>query len=126
MTTIPERWAEQAQYDLDTAQAMLDSGRLLYVLFCCQQAVEKMLKGVIAKRTNEFPPRLHNLMRLADRAGLELDTDQTLLMRELSGYYIQARYPEEIEAFSREVSGETAREVLSKTERIMGWLSSMI
>ena len=100
MTTVPEQWAEQARYDLDTAQAMLDSGRLLYVLFCCQQAVEKMLKGVIAKRTNEFPPRLHNLMRLAEHAGLELDADQVALMRELSGYYIQTRYPGEIEALS--------------------------
>ena len=51
---------------------MLDSGRYLYVLFCCQQAVEKMLKAVIVKQTNEFPPRLHNLMRLAEFASLEI------------------------------------------------------
>ena len=126
MTTVPEQWAEQARYDLDTAQAMLDSGRLLYVLFCCQQADEKMLKGVIAKRTNEFPPRLHNLMRLAEHAGLEIEEEQLSFLGKVSSYYIQTRYPEEIETLSREVSGEMAREVLSKTEATIEWLSSMI
>ncbi|HUT04483.1 MAG TPA: HEPN domain-containing protein [bacterium] len=54
---------------MDTARAMPKSGRLLYVLFCCQQAVEKMLKGIIAKWTEAFPPRLHNLIRLAEPCG---------------------------------------------------------
>ncbi len=41
MASIPERWAEQARYDLDTARAMLDSGRYLYVLFCCRQVLSQ-------------------------------------------------------------------------------------
>ena len=56
MASIPDQWVERAQYDLETARAMLASGRLLYVLFCCQQAVEKMLKGIIAKRTGPCLP----------------------------------------------------------------------
>ena len=69
MADAAERWATQSRYDLETAKAMLDAGRYLYVLFCCQQAVEKMLKALIAKRTKALPPRLHNLMRLADVAS---------------------------------------------------------
>lgn len=99
---------------------------MLYVLFCCQQAVEKMLKGVIAKRTNEFPPRLHNLMWLAEHAGLEIEEERLSFLGKVSSYYIQTRYPGEIETLSREVSAEMAREVLSKTEATMEWLSSMI
>ena len=98
---IPEQWAEQARYDLDTARAMLASERYLYVLFCCQQAVEKMLKAVIAERSGQCPPRLHNLLRLAEHAGVELDPSQTVLMEDLARYYIQSRYPEEIPALSR-------------------------
>ncbi|MEW6185460.1 MAG: HEPN domain-containing protein [Thermodesulfobacteriota bacterium] len=55
MISAADRWEEQARYDVDTARAMMESGRYLYVLFCCQQAVEKMLKALIAQRTNEFP-----------------------------------------------------------------------
>jgi hypothetical protein len=60
-----KQWAEQARYDLDTARAMLDAGRYLYVVFCCQQAVEKILKALIAQRSKELPPRIHQLVRLA-------------------------------------------------------------
>lgn len=78
-----ERWAEQAQYDLDTALAMHHSGRYLYVLSCCQQAVEKMLKAVIVVRTVAFPPRIHTLVRLAEAAAIDLSEDRILFFREL-------------------------------------------
>jgi HEPN domain-containing protein len=42
MDELSQHWAKRAQYDLDTADAMFETGRYLYVLFCCQQAVEKV------------------------------------------------------------------------------------
>jgi len=36
-----------AQYDLETAQVMLDGGRFLYVGFMCHQVVEKSLNILI-------------------------------------------------------------------------------
>lgn len=125
MASIPEQWAARAQYDLDTARAMLDSGRYLYVLFCCQQAVERMLKGRIAKTTNECPPRLHSLTRLAGLAKVDLESSQEDFLRGLSNYYIQTRYPAEIEASSQEATREIAREIFNETEETMRWLSSM-
>jgi HEPN domain-containing protein len=41
-----EYWLETAQYDLDTAKAMFESGRWLYAVFMCQQAVEKLSKAL--------------------------------------------------------------------------------
>jgi len=124
--SIPEQWAEQARYDLETARAMLQSERYLYVLFCCQQAVEKMLKGVIAQRTGEFPPRLHDLIKLAEEVDLKPDQDQAQLMRQLSEYYIQSRYPEHTATMSRGLTRERAQDVLNQTESILRWLSSML
>ena len=126
MLTPAERWTEQARYDLDTARAMLDSGRYLYVLFCCQQAVEKTLKGLIVEKTGEFPPRLHNLPKLAEHAGVQLDKGRALQLRQLSGYYVQTRYPDEIAEASCGVSRGLAREVMSQTEAMLQWLSLML
>jgi HEPN domain-containing protein len=124
VATPADRWAEQAAYDLDTARAMLRSGRNLYVLFCCQQAVEKMLKARIVEKTLEFPPRLHHLQRLAQAAGLAMSSDQTDFLGELTAYYIQSRYPEEIEAIGEQVTPEIAAETLRKTEETLEWLKS--
>jgi len=123
---VVDRWLEQARYDLDTARAMLDSGRYLYVLFCCQQAVEKTIKAIIAKRTKEFPPRIHSLIRLAKVATLELNEEREQLLRELSNYYIQTRYPEEISNLPEKKIASQISSILQQTEEIMQWLISMI
>lgn len=126
MTGIPQKWAERAVYDLDTARAMLESKRYLYVLFCCQQAVEKMLKAIIAQRSQELPPRGHQLVRLAERAQIPLKEEQADFLRELSTHYIQSRYPEEIADISSQVSAQRAQQVVEKTEEVVQWLTSML
>ena len=64
-------------------------------------------------------------MRLAKYAALEVEENRADFLRELSAYYIQTRYPEEIEAAVLEVSQDVAREILNKTEETIQWLSSM-
>jgi HEPN domain-containing protein len=41
-----EYWLDIANYDLETASAMLAGSRWLYVVFMCQQAIEKLVKGL--------------------------------------------------------------------------------
>jgi HEPN domain-containing protein len=36
-----EIWMERVNYDWETARAMHKTGRYLYVVFMCQQAIEK-------------------------------------------------------------------------------------
>ncbi len=55
MDKIIEHWVERSQYDLDTAKAMLDTGRYLYVAYMCQQTIEKMLKANRAERKRKLP-----------------------------------------------------------------------
>ena len=42
MDKVVAHWVERAEYDLETAKAMLDTARYLYVAYMCQQAVEKL------------------------------------------------------------------------------------
>jgi len=59
-------WVDIANYDLETAEAMLKSKRYLYVGFMCHQAIEKMLKAIYSYKIQEMPPRIHNLARLVN------------------------------------------------------------
>ena len=88
-----EQWIERATYDFKTARAMLEAGRHLYVLFCCQHAVEKALKALILKRSGQTPPRLHHLARLAERTGLRLNETRTEHLTRLTSYYITRSLP---------------------------------
>jgi len=85
-----------------------------------------MLKAIIAKRSQELPPRLHQLVRLAEKAQVPLNEEQADFLRELSAHYIQSRYPEEIEDISSQVSVQQAQQVVKKTEEVVRWLESML
>lgn len=59
-------WFSIAVYDLETAKAMLETKKYLYVGFMCHQAIEKGLKGLYASIFNKTPPYTHNLTFLAE------------------------------------------------------------
>lgn len=60
-------WIDLAEYDVDTAKAMCDTKRYLYVGFMCHQTIEKALKAIIADQAENNPPKIHNLSKLAQK-----------------------------------------------------------
>jgi len=124
MTDVHNQWIEQAEYDLAAAGDMLKAGRLYYVLFCCQQATEKMLKAIYARKLNNVPPRTHQLVRIAEETKLELSEEHKNFLRELSAYYIQSRYPDEMDGMEPEISVDLAELTLLRTKELIQWLRS--
>lgn len=56
---------------------------------------------------------------------VEVDESQADLLRELSTYYIQSRYPEEIPDLASKVRPDEAKRILVQTEGFLQWLSTM-
>ena len=119
-------WVEISDYDLKTAEAMLETGRYLYVLFACQQAIEKTLKGLVTARTKRFPPRLHNLVKLAGISGIALAEEDKLFLEKVSYYYLETRYPEEVIKINKQINRKLAKSYLDKTKGILKWLRQEI
>ncbi len=65
-------WVDSGDYDLKSAKAMQKTGRYVYTVFLCQQALEKYLKATYLKRTSKEAPRSHNLVYLAGLMELGL------------------------------------------------------
>ena len=57
-------WEEHSRYDLDTASAMFETGRYLYSAFMCQQAMEKIVKGLHVLYVGDEPQKTHNIALL--------------------------------------------------------------
>lgn len=123
-----EYWLDIARYDLETAEAMLSSGRFLYTAFMCQQAFEKILKAVvIAKGLEEEPPKSHNLGFLLARLNLEsIPPDMENVANRLSAYYIESRYPNYKERLSKLVGKDEAENILEETKEAFAWLRSLL
>ncbi len=127
MDRIVEKWIERAEYDLETAGAMLKAGRYLYVAYICQQSIEKILKALIAHKNLENLP-IHNLNRLAEIAGIhdDLSTLQLDFLAELTPYCIEARYGDYKESLNEIINKEKAEELFKNTERVYRWIYQKI
>ncbi len=111
-------WVTASRYDLQTARALLRSRRYIYVLFLCQQCVEKLLKAHVTRKTGALAPRIHHLVRLAEMSGQELTANERVLLQRLSLYYLQSRYPPEIQALAKTVKRAMAADHLRQTEAL--------
>jgi HEPN domain-containing protein len=125
---IISNWISLAEYDLETARAMQKSGRYLYVVFTCQQAIEKYLKALYVKEKGETPPYTHNLTRLVEELSIagQIDPKVDRFLERMNSYYIQSRYTEEIKEISRRLDTVTTREILDRTEEVCSWMRSQI
>jgi len=73
---------------------LLAHGRIRHGLFFAHLALEKALKAHFCRATNELAPPIHNLVRLAEGAGLILTPEQRDLLAEVNSFNIEGRYPE--------------------------------
>ncbi len=118
-------WVAYADRDLAVAQDMARLGHDAWALITCQQAIEKLLKALVAER-GEHPPRTHSLPRLASMIGLGLTESQVKLFADLSNAYLMARYPGEVPAEALDPDEMGAEEYLAATEEVCEWLRQQL
>ena len=115
-------WAE---YDLQTAKAMLETRRFLYVGFMCHQTIEKALKGIlVTRKPEEELPYIHKLMRLANLSGIstEMDERQLALLDVLSPLNVEARYPLHKSRLLESLTVERCSQMIGETEALLKWI----
>jgi HEPN domain-containing protein len=105
---------------------MLQSGRYLYVVFMCQQAIEKVINALYINMFDDEPPRSHNLAFIFNRLGIAVSTTRLELFNALSAHYINNRYPEYKHKLSTLLDKDKAEEYINKTEETYKWLKSQI
>jgi HEPN domain-containing protein len=120
-------WLGLVEYDLETAQAMLTTGRYLYVGFMCHQAVEKVLKAIIAKN-GSFPPKTHNLNRLAELGKLDnlMSTEHQTLMDTLLPLNVEARYPSYKDKINALFDNDNCKKIIDDTTDLITWIKSKL
>ena len=89
----------------------------------CHLAIEKMLKALLAhKYPDNIPPKIHNLINLAQRAGITPPDELKDFFQRIDNVSIVTRYPEDLKTLTKEFDKDTVRLILADTERMIKWL----
>jgi HEPN domain-containing protein len=116
-------WQTGASEDWQVAEELVELGRTRHGLFFAHLALEKVLKAAVCRFTDDLPPRIHALLRLADRANLELPEEQRTFLARFDRYQVEGRYPE---LWPAAPDIETARAELEHGREVFEWLSRQL
>lgn len=121
-------WLDIANYDLDTAEAMLQTKRWLYVGFMCHQVIEKTIKAYWHSKREDEPPYIHNLKRLAQGCGLytSLTEEQKSFIDNLTPLNIEARYPSYKDELAKVLDEKTCNDIISTTKALQSWIKEKL
>ncbi len=86
-------WRSGAEEDWEVAADLIRLGRLRHGLFFAHLALEKLLKAHVCRKTQDLPPRLHQLLRLAERSDLKLSETQRVFLARFDRHSLEGRYP---------------------------------
>lgn len=85
-------WIESADKNAKVAEDNLKLKHFDWALFFYQLVLEKLLKGLVVKKTDQAPPPTHRLKNLAKLAGIKLSPKQEDDFDEITGFNLEARY----------------------------------
>lgn len=121
-TEIYKEWYFQSDYDLETAFDMFKSGRTVYCIFMCHLSLEKALKGLLIKKTGEFPSKTHSLMYFVEKMELQLNDVYYEFLFTLNKISIPIRYPENLRKLFSAYTTEKTESILNQTKEIQLWI----
>ena len=122
-------WLDSAEYDLNVANGLLANGHWLYVAFMCQQAVEKLVKGLYVLYVDDDVPRTHRIQAIVLKFESQLPSAVPVetweLFATLSSCYLNNRYTDYKQAMASQIKEQEARALHSQTKEVFAWLLTL-
>jgi HEPN domain-containing protein len=126
MRSDTQNWVALAEYDLETARHMLQTGRYLYVVFMCHLMLEKMLKAHVTEVTQSVPAKSHDLIYLVKKSELNLPPSYLDFVGLINNASIPTRYPEDLQRAIGEYPKSVARDYLQRADEVVQWLKQAL
>ncbi|GAB1370211.1 hypothetical protein MASR1M45_02710 [Candidatus Kapaibacterium sp.] len=118
-----EYWSMTAVQDIETANILFDNKKFRESLFFCHLTIEKILKANYVKHNNDFAPKSHNLMWLANKSNICIDNKYDNLIGLLMTYQLEGRYPDYYPKLPEQFE---IRNFINQTEELLQWLKSLL
>ncbi len=119
-----KEWFKQADYDMDTADAMHISGRYFYAVFMCHLSLEKAFKGLYHRILNEVPPKTHNLIYLINKTGKKPGQRLEKFIAKLNTASVATRYPDDLEKIQAAYTEKITKNIIIKSKEVLEWVKT--
>ncbi len=115
-------WIESADRDFKTMDHLFEKEDYSWSLFMGHLVIEKLLKAYHTQNNDDHPPSIHNLLRLAEKAGLELKEEQKDMLVTVTTFNIRARYDDYKAEFYKTCTKEFTEIWIKKIKGFTKWI----
>jgi len=119
-------WIETAENDYQTMLNLYASKDYHWSLFMGHLVIEKPVKALYIKNKDDNVPRIHDLLRLAEKAAIETTEEQKDDLDLITTFNIRARYPDYKQSFYKKCDYNFTTSNIEKIKELRRWLLSMI
>ena len=119
-------WIESSDQDFKTAIDLVTTGNYHWSLFIGHLVIEKLLKALYIKKIGQFPPMIHDLRRLCDKAGVLLNREQVITLDTISRFNVNARYDDYKQSFYLLCTESFSAEWLNNIKEIRQWIKQKL
>ncbi len=123
---LVEFWIKSAENDFETMLDLYKSKRFNWSLFIGHLVIEKLLKAYYIRQNNEYPPFIHNLLRLAEKSHLELNSEQKVNLATFTTFNINARYDDYKQNFYKKCTPDFTKEWIEKIKTSRLWMLELL
>ncbi len=119
-------WITQAEFDIETAEYMFQGGRYFYAVFMCHLSLEKALKGIYCETLQDVPPKVHNLVYLISKTGINPPETTGKFIVKLNEANIAIRYPESLENLQKAYTKNITQDIILNTKEALAWIKQQL
>ncbi|MCF8222885.1 MAG: HEPN domain-containing protein [Bacteroidales bacterium] len=119
-------WIESSDDDFDTMIDMFNSKRYSWSLFIGHLMLEKLLKAFYVKAKSDYPPYIHNLLRLAELAELKFDDIKKEQLVTITAFNINSRYDDYKMSFKQKCTPGFTSEWIENIKKMREWIKLLI
>lgn len=121
-----EYWVSTAEHDLPVAESLFEKGHYVWCLFIGHLILEKIIKAHFVKDTEHTPPKIHDLVKLANRTKLHLTQEQLEFLLRVNNFNLENRYPDYKQNLYKTLTKNYSEENFNKIKEIYFWLKSLL
>jgi HEPN domain-containing protein len=121
-----EEWFRQAEYDMNTAEDLLASGRSFYAVFMAHLATEKAAKGLYHCKLGRIPPKTHSIVFLLREVSLRPAGEMAAFVVSLDDAQLATRYPDELQSLQKRFDKANASDILRKAKETVLWIKQQL
>ncbi len=121
---VQQYWFDSAEKDLKTMLHLFDSKDYHWSLFIGHLVIEKMLKAIIVKETNDHAPFLHDLRRLGNMTRLDFSKSHLMWLDTITTFNLNARYDSYKQEFYRKCTHEFTTIWINNIKVLTEWIKT--